>query len=853
MSLAEVLDTLRHLQIPASRVRRVRQRDGVRRYDYFVEAAEVQESVRRMARMKGWRVRPDCKPADRPLRWKECAEVIKSMERGKAPGLDGIPPEWFKVCLTGGEEAEWVPMSPMAKALWKVLKSVWDVEVVPAGWNEASVVPVPKKGDLTRTDNYRGIALMQVGMKIISTVIARRLQCLAERHGLLSRAQAGFRSREEAVGHVIALYEIARRRQIEGKRTLVMFVDFAKAYDSVPQAAILRKLSALGIRGKLLRLLTAMYRSPKLSVKTPSGSQSEALPLEIGVRQGCPSSPILFNLFINDLIDELEMGEEGVDIPGVDAKTGALLFADDLVMLADSEEKLRTMVERLEAWCRRWEMKVNAGKCGVMEIGVHRSSADLVIQVRQDVVPVVEAYTYLGCHFSYDLDLEAMAKHRAKVGAATLEELRPFIANSTIPMLIRRHALTSVILPQMLYGAELWGMSGVRSGPAQRVADKAMRLLLSVGGVGASLSLNAMREELGLCKLEAMAAGQRARAVIKFSSLRTLVAELVKNPLSSRKATWVSGTNRWLSRYKHTRSPEKTRASDPSGQSIQRQVRHCMAEKELQKDSTETMRWRTAAGLRSAEEAGINQLAMKHSHLAKGLAQLCKLRCKAYRFAPWLALVGLILPEFRDTCPMCLEATREDEAHLLLSCKSFAGVRERFLATWIRCAKLRAADPGGIVTLLLGGELEGRQLDGWSQSCGDSRREREDRRREVCFSSDSDMEGVDAAEEGHCRYACLDVAAFMQEVSRLRAHRLASVSLNSTTPRSRSPPGYDRASAHSRYPGEAHQCCRYTKIRGLVGESPTLPGQPGAYSAQGSLPCVREPEQSGELGVERVQ
>jgi hypothetical protein len=115
------------------------------------------------------------------------------------------------------------------------------------------------------------------------------------------------------------------------------------------------------------------------------------------------------------------------------------------------------------------------------------------------------------------------------------------------------------------------------------------------------------------------------------------------------------------------------------------------------------------------------------------------------------------------------------------------------------------------------------------------------------------MEGVDAAEEGHCRYACLDVAAFMQEVSRLRAHRLASVSLNSTTPRSRSPPGYDRASAHSRYPGEAHQCCRYTKIRGLVGESPTLPGQPGAYSAQGSLPCVREPEQSGELGDERVQ
>ena len=79
-----------------------------------------------------------------------------------------------------------------------------------------------EKGNLTRTDNYRGIALMQVGMKIISTVIARRLQRLAERQGFLNQAQAGFRSKEEAVGQVAALYEITRRREIEGEKTLVM-------------------------------------------------------------------------------------------------------------------------------------------------------------------------------------------------------------------------------------------------------------------------------------------------------------------------------------------------------------------------------------------------------------------------------------------------------------------------------------------------------------------------------------------------------------------------------------------------------------------------------------------------------
>ena len=139
---------------------------------------------------------------EEPLQWKECAEAMKSMGQGKAPGLDGLPAEWFKVSLKGEEDGEGMPKSPMAKALWKVLQNIWDTEVVPAAWNEASAVPVPKKGDLSRTDNYRGIALIQIGMKIISTVVARRLQRLAENHGLLNRAQAGFRSREEAVGQV---------------------------------------------------------------------------------------------------------------------------------------------------------------------------------------------------------------------------------------------------------------------------------------------------------------------------------------------------------------------------------------------------------------------------------------------------------------------------------------------------------------------------------------------------------------------------------------------------------------------------------------------------------------------------
>jgi hypothetical protein len=197
-------------------------------------------------------------------------------------------------------------------------------------------------------------------------------------------------------------------------------------------------------------------------------------------------------------------------------------------------------------------------------------------------------------------------------------------------------------------------------------------------------------------------------------------------------------------------------------------------------------------GLQSAEEAEIMQLSMRHQHLAKGITQLLKLRCKTYRFAPWLAKVGLIQPEFRDTCHMCLEPEKEDEVHLLLSCKSFISEIEKLLSNWIRRALQRTAIPDEIVALLLEGEFEEEQLDdrAISHSAIDKNQYQEN------LLNDSDTKDMKEETEGRSNYARLDVARFIQIVSRLRAHRLASVSLEQIP---------SRAEAHQGM--AAHSCC----------------------------------------------
>ena len=132
---------------------------------------------------------------DDPLTWEEVQAALRSIQRRKASGLDGVPGELFK--LVEGEET---PRSPMARALREVLGEIWDRAEVPDCLAAAVIVPIPKKGDLADPDNYRGIALIAVLLKIVAKIITTRLTTILERERILIKEQAGFRTREECIG-----------------------------------------------------------------------------------------------------------------------------------------------------------------------------------------------------------------------------------------------------------------------------------------------------------------------------------------------------------------------------------------------------------------------------------------------------------------------------------------------------------------------------------------------------------------------------------------------------------------------------------------------------------------------------
>ncbi len=191
------------------------------------------------------------------------------------------------------------------------------------------------------------------------------------------------------------------------------FVDLEKLFDCVPHVILWGVLWEYGVRGLQLRAARSLYDQSRSLVRI-AGSKSDLFPVHVGLRQGYPLSPVLFIVFMDRI--SRSQGPEGVRFG--DHTFSSLLFADDVVLLAPSDQDLRNALGRFAAEGEAAGMRINTSKSEAMVIS--RKNVACPLQVGGEFLPQVEEFTYLGVLFTSERRMEWEIKRRIGEASAVI-------------------------------------------------------------------------------------------------------------------------------------------------------------------------------------------------------------------------------------------------------------------------------------------------------------------------------------------------------------------------------------------------------------------------------------------------
>ncbi len=314
------------------------------------------------------------------------------------------------------------------------------------------VVPLFKKGDRRVCSNYRGITLLSLPGKVYARVLERRIRPIVEPR--IQEEQCGFRPGRGTLDQLYTLSRVLEGSWEFAQPIHMCFVDLEKAFDCVPRGILWRVLREYGVRGPLLRAVRSLYDRSRSLVRI-GGSKSDLFPVHVGLHQGCPLSPVLFLIFM-DRISRCSQGPEGVGFG--DHAISSLLFADDVVVLATSDQDLQHALGLFAAECEAVGMRISASKSKAMVLSRKRVACPL--QVGGVLLPQVEEFKYLGVLFTSEGRMEREIDRRIGAASAVMRSMyRSVVVKKELSCKAKLSIYRSIYVPTLTYGHELWVMT----------------------------------------------------------------------------------------------------------------------------------------------------------------------------------------------------------------------------------------------------------------------------------------------------------------------------------------------------------------------------------------------------------
>lgn len=402
-----------------------------------------------------------------PVTVKEVENLIAQLKNNKAPGNDYIPAELLKSNI-----GWWAPL------LASLFSWIDSTGLLPDGWTEAIVIPIYKKGPMPDPASYRPISLLPIPSKLYAKHLYIKLTSWLETEAILAEEQAGFRQGRSTIDHCFTLAYFIDKYAKKSRGVLyAAFIDLKAAFDSIPRARLWDKLSTSSIDKRLLFLISCLYKDTVLHVRTSSnGHLIGPVPVCKGVKQGCILAPVLFNFYINDMVNCLSSPD--FHAPKLaDKSISVLLYADDAILLSRTRIGLNRLIGEFSAYCRREQLVINYQKTKIMVFA--RKHRQYSWRMDNQTIEQVKAFKYLGIVFQSTGSWDVHQKCAKEKAAQSIKMLSRFFytkGGRYIPAALE--VFQAKPLAQLLYGAQIW--TGNHCSSLETVQSKFLRQIFGV-------------------------------------------------------------------------------------------------------------------------------------------------------------------------------------------------------------------------------------------------------------------------------------------------------------------------------------------------------------------------------------
>ena len=391
-------------------------------------------------------------------------KLVKEIEISKSSGIENLNSRLIKDAFT-----------VLIPELTHLFNDSIETGIFPLSWSIGSITPIPKDGDLLEPGNWRPITILPLPSKLLEKAIHYQVITYLNDNNILDTRQHGFRPGYSTSSAIFHLTKDLFRNYDLGNCTSCIFVDYRKAFETLDHDILCKKLTCYNFSENVVKWFQSYLADRKHAVCTTK-FMSTPVEVKYGVPQGSTLGPLLFLLYVNDLLTSLKV-HEGENV---------IMYADDTIMYASHSDPLlclkgsQRLMDQLQNWCNINKLTINIGKTKHMFVPRKKEheiqAMSKNVKVKNENLHNVKSYRYLGVDLDFTLSFEAMVDNmynKANRKLYTLKVVRPYISNSVANLIYK-----SCVRPIMEYADFLIdSCTKAKTDKLDRIQKRAVRII----------------------------------------------------------------------------------------------------------------------------------------------------------------------------------------------------------------------------------------------------------------------------------------------------------------------------------------------------------------------------------------